>query len=116
MKQKHQLIIDQFFFTHTVKSLREGDTTLNDLICRKKDNISSLSVRIQKEPFEIKLRDDIERAMKSGEVTSAVFADFSKAFDTIDFNILIHKLHSSHFSKNFLYLIFDYLSNRNHFV
>ena len=48
----------------------------------------------------IKLRDDIERALKSGEFTLALFVDFSKAFDTIDFNILIHKLHSLHFSKN----------------
>ena len=49
----------------------------------------------------IKLRDDIEFAMKSGEVTSAVFVDFCKTFDTIDFNILIHKLHSLHFSNFF---------------
>ena len=54
--------------------------------------------------------------MKSGEVTLAVFVDFSKAFDTINFNMLIHKLHSLHFSKNFLYLILNYLSNRNHFI
>ena len=48
----------------------------------------------------IKLRGDMDRAMKSGEVTLGVFVDFSKAFDTICFNILIHKLHSLHFSKN----------------
>ena len=54
--------------------------------------------------------------MNSGEVTLAVFVDFSKAFDTIDFNILIQKLHSLHFSKIFLYLISNYLSNRSHFV
>ena len=53
--------------------------------------------------------------MKSGEVTLAVFVDFSKAFDTIDFNIIIHKLHSLHFSMDFLYLILNYLSNRSHF-
>ena len=40
----------------------------------------------------IKLRGNIESAMKSGKVTLAVFVDFSKAFDAIDFNILIHKL------------------------
>ena len=37
----------------------------------------------------IKLRDDINRAMKKGEVTLTVFVDFSKAFDTIDLDILI---------------------------
>ena len=48
----------------------------------------------------IKLRGDIERALKSGEVTLAFLVDFSKGFDTIDFSILIHKLYSLHFSKN----------------
>ena len=57
----------------------------------------------------IKLRDDIERALKSGEVTLAVFVHFSKALVTIYFNILIHKLHSLHFSENFWYLIFKLL-------
>ena len=33
----------------------------------------------------IKVRDDTEHAMKSGEVTLDVFVDFSKAFDTIGF-------------------------------
>ena len=63
-----------------------------------------------------KLRDDIEYAMKSGEVTLAVFVDFSKAFDIIDYNILIHKFHSLHFSKNILYLILNCISNWSHFV
>ena len=54
--------------------------------------------------------------MESEEVTLAVFVDFSKAFDTVNFNILIYKHHSLHFSKNFLYLILNYLSNRSHFV
>ena len=31
----------------------------------------------------LKLKDDIKAAMNRGEVTLAVFADFSKAFDTI---------------------------------
>ena len=64
----------------------------------------------------IKLRGDIERALKSGEVTLAVLVDFSKGFDTIDFSILIRKLYSLHFSKNVLYLILSYLSNISHFV
>lgn len=48
----------------------------------------------------IKLPDDIERALKSREVTLTVFVDFSEAFDTIDFHILIRKFYSLHFLKN----------------
>ena len=39
----------------------------------------------------LKLRDDILKSMKKGEVTINVFADYSKAFDTIDFEILSKK-------------------------
>ena len=56
------------------------------------------------------------RATKSEKVTLVVFVDFSKAFHTIDFNILTHNLHSLQFSKNFLYLILNFSSNRSHFV
>ena len=33
----------------------------------------------------LKLRDNIKNAMKNGEVTIAIFADFSKAFYTVDY-------------------------------
>ena len=46
--------------------------------------------------------------MKSGEVTLGAFVVFSKAFGTVDFNILIHKLYLLNFSKSFLYLILNY--------
>ena len=54
--------------------------------------------------------------MKSSEVTIAIFTDYSKAFDTIDFSILIKKMHTLNFSKRFLYWIFNYLTDRRHFV
>ena len=63
----------------------------------------------------LKLHDDIRKAMKSSEVTIAIFTDYSKAFDTIDFSILIKKMHILNFSKLFLYWIFNYLAER-HFV
>ena len=54
--------------------------------------------------------------MNSSEVTIAIFTDYSKAFDTIDFSILFKKIHTLNFSKHFLYWIFNYLTDRRHFV
>ena len=54
--------------------------------------------------------------MKSSEVTIAIFTDYSKAFDTIDFSILLKKMHTLNFSKHFLYWIFNYLTDSPHFV
>ena len=64
----------------------------------------------------LKLHDEIKKAMKSSEVTIAIFTDYSKAFDTIDFSILLKKMHTLNFSKHFLYWIFNYLTDRRHFV
>ena len=49
----------------------------------------------------VKLRDDIKKPMKASEITLAVFTDYSEAFDTIDFSVLIKKMHSLNFSKPF---------------
>ena len=61
-------------------------------------------------------RDDLIKAMKKGEVTLMVLADFSKAFDTIDFKTLILKLSSLGFSTGFLRWLSSYLTDRSHFV
>ena len=54
--------------------------------------------------------------MKASEITLAVFTHYSKAFDNIDFSVLIKKMHTLNFSKRFLYWIFSYLTDRQHFV
>ena len=45
------------------------------------------------------MRDELLRVMKKGEVTLMVLAGFSKAFDTINYKILITKLSTLGFSK-----------------
>ena len=50
----------------------------------------------------LRIRDDIITAMKKGEVTLIAFADFSKAFDTVDHSIVLRKLHSIGFSNSSL--------------
>ena len=54
--------------------------------------------------------------MKKGELTLTAFADFSKAFDTVDYSIVIRKLHAIGLSKTALLWILSYLSNRQQFV
>ena len=64
----------------------------------------------------IKIRDDILRAMDRGEITLSVMADYSKAFDTVDYETLLRKLHKLRFSKDSMLLIADYLSSRHQYV
>ena len=54
--------------------------------------------------------------MKKGELTLIAFADFSKAFDMVDYSIVIRKLHAIGLSKTTLLWILSYLSNRQQFV
>ena len=58
------------------------------------------------------MKDDILCGMKKGEVTMAVLADFSKAFDTVDYGILLTKLHRLGFSKPFLPWLSNYLMGK----
>ncbi|XP_048590336.1 uncharacterized protein LOC5519158 [Nematostella vectensis] len=62
------------------------------------------------------IKDDITKAMKRGEVTLAVLADFSKAFDTVAYEVVLKKLHHLGFSKSFLMWATSYLTGRKQFV
>ena len=52
--------------------------------------------------FLVKLYDDIKTFMNKSEITIVIFADYSKAFDTIDFYTLYKKCIHSTFLKTFL--------------
>ena len=62
------------------------------------------------------VRDDLLRAMKRGEVSVMVLADYSKAFDTVRFKTVLTKLHALGFSNEFLTWMVHYLSDRRQFV
>ena len=58
------------------------------------------------------LVDKITEALDQGECVVGVFLDFSKAFDTVDHNILLQKMHKYGICGVELLLFEDYLSNR----
>jgi hypothetical protein len=64
----------------------------------------------------IQLVDTIYNAVEKNETTIGIFLDLSKAFDTIDHKILIHKLELYGFRGIVLDWFKDYLYNRKQYV
>ena len=64
----------------------------------------------------IKLIDSIYDSFNQNKYTLGVFIDLSKAFDTVDHNILIDKLNSCGIKNNSLKWFSSYLSNRKQFI
>lgn len=64
----------------------------------------------------MRFRDDIIQAMKKGELTMAIYADFSKAFDTVDYLKILEKWHEMKFSNHFLQWVLGYVIGGRQFV
>ena len=64
----------------------------------------------------IKMRDDILNAMNKGEVTLSILADFSQAFDTVDYTVSIKQLNKLNMSPELLHLIFTTSVDRLQYV
>ena len=60
----------------------------------------------------LNLTDQILSAFDENKFTIGIFLDLKKAFETVDHNILIHKLHHLGISNNNLNFFKDYLCNR----
>ena len=64
----------------------------------------------------LELVDRILSFMDNGDTPTSLFLDLSKAFDTLNHNILPHKLKHYGLSKNSTVLIKKYLENRTQYV
>ncbi|GBM72769.1 putative RNA-directed DNA polymerase from transposon BS [Araneus ventricosus] len=58
------------------------------------------------------LTDKIKSSFESGSQLDVIYTDFSKAFDSIDFGILLKKLHGIGFHVNLIDWLLSYLCNR----
>ena len=81
-----------------------------------KDNISGFRKGHSTTSVLLRIKDDIIKAMKRGEITLMVLDDFSKAFDTIKYKTVLKKLDYLGISKSFLNWTIEYLTDRRHFV
>ena len=64
----------------------------------------------------LELVDRILSFMDNGDTLIGIFLDLSKAFDTLNHNILLHQLKHYGLSKNSTELIKNYLENRTQYV
>ena len=64
----------------------------------------------------IEITDRIISAMDKNKIPLNIYLDLSKAFDTLDHAILLHKLFNYGIRGNPLKLISSYLENRQQFV
>ena len=64
----------------------------------------------------VKLVDYINHEMDIGNTPEAIFIDLSKAFDTLNFDILIHKLQFYGLSGNSLALMKSYVTGRMQYI
>ena len=64
----------------------------------------------------VKLADYISKQMESGKIPCSLYIDLSKAFDTLCYDILLHKLRYYGFSGTELKLLRCYLRNREQYV
>ena len=87
----------------------EKEKILNEKVCGYRKGHSTVTALLG-------IKDMIVQAMGRGEITLMVLADFSKAFDTIDYKTLIYKMHALKFSNSFLKWLLNYLDNRHQFV
>ena len=85
----------------------------NKLFC---DGQYGFRERHSTELAALELIDRIVLAMDKGEIPFSIFIDLSKAFDTLDHQILIHKLKYYGVESKALALCQSYLSNRFQYV
>ena len=100
-------IFERLVMNQTVDFI-EKEQILNEKVCGCRKGHSMVTALLN-------IKDMIVQAMGKGEITPTVLADFSKAFDTIEYKTLLYKMHALKLN-SFLEWVLNYLDNCNQFV
>ena len=115
------LIIDLFLFPHLFQRYLKKLYINNYILYFENSNLFfkgqyGFRKSHSTEMASLELVDRILYFMDNGDTPIGIFFDLSKAFDTLNHNILLHKLKHYGSSKNSTGLIKNYLENRTQYV
>ncbi|GBM20906.1 hypothetical protein AVEN_253710-1 [Araneus ventricosus] len=91
------------------------NVTYDDVVLAISELKSSLTVDVDNVPSFI-IKDKIISSFESGSQLDVIYNDFSKAFDSIDFDILLKKLQGIGFHVNLIDWLLSYLCKRSLYV
>ena len=94
------------------KSIKRGETQYMQQMQYMSHSITGFRKSHGTQNSLVVILEEWKTALDKGEYVSALFMDLSKAFDTINHDLLIAKLKAYGFSKEALKLMKSYLKNR----
>ena len=106
----------QFFQKYFERLIAQQICDFIERTCTYKSTMSGYRRSHSTSTLLLKIRDDIIQSMKRGEISLAVFSDYSKAFDTVRYSTIIKKLSKIGFDSNTLLLMTSYLTDRKQYV
>ena len=106
------IIISKIFETIIHNQLYEHFNK-NNLLAAQQNGFRKLH---STEYTAVKLIGHVSKQMESGNIPCTLYIDLSKAFDTLSFDVLIHKLKYYGFSGTELKILTIYLTNRTQYV
>ena len=101
-------ILGRIMYNRLVEYLNKNNIIYSKQFGFRKSHSSAMALML--------LVDKISKALEDGEFAVGIFIDFSKAFDTINFNILFNKLYHYGIRGSELNWFISYLSNRKQYV